>query len=644
MSAVVSVIGIGLLAELVREHLSELYRMDDRKDIYGGISPEARLILVVCDNWQSSLYLKAEEVLQRGDIPWLCSFVLHDEVVVGPLVQPGIPGCSQCADYRRHSSVEMQEQYMLQLMNPTSKAPETFLSRTGLRQAVHLLTVEVQRVMEGGPAATERHLYRVNMDTLKCSYHSFVPNPLCPVCGRLPDDSPEAARVTLEPRLKPNAESYRSRSADKLKDVLVSDYFDPRTGIFDQKWSHLASPFANVSVHLSTIMGEEITGGRTHSFEESEWIAFLEGLERYNGTMPRGKRSVVHDSFSNLADLALDPTKVGVYSQEQYAIPGFPFMPYEPDRPIDWVWGYSIMHERPILVPEQLAYYSSGSGSGFVQETSNGCALGGSLEEAILFGILEVVERDSFLMTWYAKLPVPRLDPATANDPELSLMIERMRMVSGYDILLFNTMMENGIPSLWALAKNRRAAGANLICAAGAHLDPIRAAKGAVHELANTMLMLQATYEENREEAEQMYRDSSLVRQMSDHALLYALPEAEERLDFLLVGTGQLRSFDEQFKPRAKHVDLTDDLKNILRTFRRLNLDVIVVNQTSPEVSRNGLHCVKVLIPGMLPMAFGHQLTRLTGLQRVFDVPAQLGYVKQPLTKEQLNPYPHPFP
>ncbi len=71
---------------------------------------------------------------------------------------------------------------------------------------------------------------------------------------------------------------------------------------------------------------------------------------------------------------------------------------------MDWVWGYSFLKERPILIPELLAYYSLGYEEGFVYETSNGCALGGSLEEAIFYGIMEIVERDSFLMTWYAEL------------------------------------------------------------------------------------------------------------------------------------------------------------------------------------------------------------------------------------------------
>ncbi|SFJ57163.1 ribosomal protein S12 methylthiotransferase accessory factor [Thermoflavimicrobium dichotomicum] len=126
--------------------------------------------------------------------------------------------------------------------------------------------------------------------------------------------------------------------------------------------------------------------------------------------------------------------------------------------------------------------------------------------------------------------------------------------------------------------------------------------------------------------------------------MLYSLPQAEERLQFLLDENRPLRTFDEEFKRKARHADLTDDLKDILQVFRRLNLDVIVVDQTTPEIMRNGLHCVKVLIPGMLPMTFGHHLTRVTGIERVLRVPVELGYAKQPLTLEQLNPHPHPFP
>ncbi|MGO4495217.1 TOMM precursor leader peptide-binding protein [Paenibacillus sp. 2RAB27] len=632
MNAIISVVGTGLLVDFVCGMLLDHYQVVRQKDFTSDIPKAAKLVVVLHDDWPSSGYLEAEEVLQQVSIPWLRGFISMDEGIVGPLIRPGVPGCTECADNRRFTASPGNIQHAVRS------------SPSGLWHVAHLLVAETQRVLQGSRAHTEEHMYIVNLNNLSSSLHFILPDPLCPVCGCLPDDSSEAANISLKPRPKISADSYRCRPIEDLKQHLVKDYLDYRTGVFNAKMLDLESPFAGVGVNLpSFMMGDEVTGGRSFSYAESELTAILEGLERHCGITPRGKRTIIYDSFNHVADQALDPSKVGLYSKKQYAQSDCTFQPFDPAIPIDWIWGYSLVQNSPILVPESLAYYSSGFGSAFVQEGSNGCALGGSLEEAILHGILEVVERDAFLMTWYAQLPIPRLDPYSTNDQELRLMLERLRVVAGYDIHLFNMTMENGIPSIWALAKSISPGKMNIICSAGTHLDPVRAAKSAIHEFAGRLIFLQEKFEEGQEHIRQMLDDPFLVYQMEDHALLYGLPQAEERLQFLLNDQRPLRTFDEEFKRKASHADLTDDLKDTIEVFHQLNLDVIVVDQSSLETLRNGLHCVKVLIPGMLPMTFGHHLKRLTGLKRVYRVPAKLGYAKEPLKAGQLNPHPHPF-
>jgi len=642
MKAVVAVVGVGLLAELVAKELSSSYQVDRCRDFSVWQSRSVKLVLLIEDRWEGNRFLQAEKELQKCAVPWLYGFICDNEAVIGPFVRPGALGCAHCADYRRRNLPEVLEKLMSQLITPNFKQAIFHPSRTAIWQAAHMLAAEAHSVLQANKIRMERHIYLINLSTLQCSRHFFLPDPSCSLCGRMPDDSAAATNISLGSRPKFNADQYRFRSINDLKEVLIADYLDYRTGLLNEKSDHLMSIFTNVSVNLPSPTGDEITGGRSHSYKVSELTAILEGLERYCGFAPRGKKTVVHDSFNKLIENALDPVKTGVYSQNQYDLQDFPYEPFDPDQAIDWVWGYSFGQARAILVPEQLAYYSWGGG--FVQETSNGCAIGGSLEEAILYGILEIVERDSFLMTWYAKLPVPRLDPASTKDIELQLMIERMQIIAGYDVFLFNTTMENGIPSIWAMAKNRKRHGANIVCSAGAHLDPMRAAKSAIHELDNNLLVVSEKMNACQDEAKLMLADASLVRQMCDHSTLYSLSEASERLHFLLDRPSPMVSFEETFQRTARHHDLTDDLKDILQTFRQLNLDVIVVDQTSAEISRNGLSCVKVLIPGMLPMTFGHHLTRLTGLDRVLRIPCELGYVKQMLVIEQLNPYPHPFP
>lgn len=311
---------------------------------------------------------------------------------------------------------------------------------------------------------------------------------------------------------------------------------------------------------------------------------------------------------------------------------------------MEWVWGYSLTSQRPILVPERLAYYSLGCHDGFVYETSNGCALGSSLVEAIFHGILEVVERDAFLITWYAKLPLPALDLTRTVDKELQWMIERVRYVAGYDLRFYNATMENGIPTVFVIATNRRTHGVSLLCSAGAHPDPLRAIKSAIQETAGMLLRFDQKLEAERATYLAMLQDPTLVRHMEDHSMLYGLPEAMDRLQFLMHDSRPVQTLEQAFRPAPKHSDLLDDLRDMVSIFSRLNLDVIVVNQTSEELERNGLYCVKVIIPGMLPMTFGYHLTRLEHLDRVLTVPEKLGFTNRPLTREELNPHPHPFP
>ncbi|TDF98017.1 TOMM precursor leader peptide-binding protein [Paenibacillus piri] len=647
MNIEVAIIGEGGLADLVGGELSALCRIVRLSDFKGGVPESADFALVLHDAWQPSVHREAEELLRAAGIPWLRGFVAFGEGVIGPLVRPGMSGCTQCADTRRLlAGRDRKETWMLEqrLAEAGGISHDAWASRTGLIQMAQLLVKESLEILRGSRPRSEERMFFMDMKTLQCTSHFFLPDPQCPVCSRLPDDTPARARISLQPSPKISGKSYRCRSLDDLADFLVEQYLDYKTGFLNGKMVDLVSPFADVSVNLPMFDQDEVTAGRTHSYTESELTAIMEGLERYCGMAPRGKRMMVRDSYSNLADHALHPESVGLYAKEQYEQPDFPFRPFHPDEPIDWVWGYSFERESPILVPQQLAYYSSSCGQGFVYETSNGCALGGSLEEAIFYGIMEVVERDAFLMTWYAQLSLPRLDPYSAGDQELELMVNRLQAVAGFEVLLYNATMENGIPSVWAMAKNLKSNGVNLICAAGAHPDPVRAAKSAVHELSGMTLTLDGKFEANRERYMQMFHDPSLVHGMEDHSMLYSLPEAEERLQFLLEENRPLRAFHEQFNRSPAHPDLTDDLKDVLQAFLRLNLDVIVVDQTTPELQRNELYCVKVLIPGMLPMTFGHHLARVTGLERVLEVPAKLGYAKQPLRPEQLNPHPHPFP
>ena len=106
-----------------------------------------------------------------------------------------------------------------------------------------------------------------------------------------------------------------------------------------------------------------------------------------------------------------------VANQKDFSLPkkSSSFKEYSPDLKYYWVWGYSLIHDSPYLIPEQLAYYvdpdliydrRNKPINRFVYDTSNGLALGSTRSEAVLHGIFELLERDAFLSMWYSGMNV----------------------------------------------------------------------------------------------------------------------------------------------------------------------------------------------------------------------------------------------
>ncbi|MEU3727776.1 YcaO-like family protein, partial [Streptomyces sp. NPDC031705] len=136
-----------------------------------------------------------------------------------------------------------------------------------------------------------------------------------------------------------------------------------------------------------------------------------------------------------------------------------------------------------------------------------------------------------------------------------------------------------------------------------------------------------------------------LVVSLDDHVGLNALPEAAPRLEFLFADTPCLSA--ARTWPGAP--EPVDDLSALLTaTVERLaaaGLEVVTVDQSEPGLrDRLGLHCVKAVVPGSLPMTFGHVNRRTRGLPRLLEVPHRLGRTDRVLRHEDLALHPHPFP
>ncbi|MEU4232922.1 TOMM precursor leader peptide-binding protein [Nonomuraea sp. NPDC026600] len=581
-------------------------------------------------------------------IPWLPVRVDTGWVLIGPSARPQLPGCPLCAERRRTGNRKdaiarraLRERYGQEpVTRPCSLLTPLLAATVGT-----LVAAEAGLLHRAPDAArTHRALLRISVETGLLTRHPLLPDPLCPHCAHVRADHPRA--LVLGPSPKPDPDVFRVRNLTGLQTDLQRLYVDAETGLIQSLATATAGGTATAIAHLRPGISRHDSHhgyGRSRDFASAGLTALAEALERHSGLRPRGRRTTVRAPYTEVADRALDPRTLGLYPDTWYDQPNFPFARFDPKRPASWVWGYSFARAEPLLVPESFAYYGPRpeGDPGFAYECSNGCAIGGCLTEAIFHGLLEVAERDAFLTTWYARLPAPRVDLDSAANREIPMTAARIRYDLGYQVMAFDTTLEQGLPAFWAMAVERSKDSGRpyAVCAAAAHPDPERALASALAELGPGIEGLTRRYDAAR--AERLLAEPGRVREMDDHGLLHGHPDAFRRLAFLPVEEPP-RPITAKRWPACD--DLADDLAELVGRYLATGLDVIAVDTTGPEVRAGGFACAKVLVPGTASMTFGHRFRRTHDLPRLLRMPRLLGHRERDLHPGELNPDPHPFP
>jgi ribosomal protein S12 methylthiotransferase accessory factor len=153
--------------------------------------------------------------------------------------------------------------------------------------------------------------------------------------------------------------------------------------------------------------------------------------------------------FADIAAQAFDPRWLCLYSPMQYQRPLFPFKPFDPLQPIHWIQGrWSDTGER-VYLPAFAVYLSDQlAPEALCQVTSNGLAAGISYEAARDHAVLELYERDAFLLSWLAQLPKTKVDPLQLP-PSTAHIIEHLQ-TRGARTEVY--LLAEGPPALVALA------------------------------------------------------------------------------------------------------------------------------------------------------------------------------------------------
>lgn len=585
-----------------------------------------------------------------GDLPPASTPILpihgvRGRLVLGPLVEPGVPGCPNCLALRVRAIDRPGGTTVGVELSRLSQRPEGQWWPTA---APHLiaaaLRAELDRRAAGEPLRSVGAAYVVDTSGFAADWHPVVPHALCQSAHCVAAREPIPAPLPRLDQPIPALGVGRTRRFEPsvFADRLEHEYLDSWSGLATAPALAGNAALPSVQVDVPTKWGfAEIAIGRADDYGTARTSAVLEGLERYAGWHSGGRDPITTAAFADLPD-AVDPRDLGLHEPDSYRTPGFEYAPFTPDTPTGWARAYSVRGGRETLLPFHIAYYGAtqrtDTGPAFVYENSNGCALGAGVEEALLAGLLEVAERDAFLCAWYSGTPLPELDLTDLADERIAAAIRLLRHHTGRELRAFRALGEFGVPVVIMVSTSDDPAEPATLTTAGCALTVGTALLGAAQEMAAAAPAISVNYRAaDRNELLRALDRPELVRHMTDHSLVAALPQARDRFAFLLEESAAPAE-PVTLVPRG---DIAADLNTMLAASSR---EVIVVDHTTIELHRLGLRCVKAVVPGTAPMTFGHLHRRLPSAATIRAFRLRNGIAPAQASIRELRHEPHPFP
>jgi ribosomal protein S12 methylthiotransferase accessory factor len=577
--------------------------------------------------------LDAQAAAGEGGYPLLSCILGSAEMIVGPVVTPGSAPCLDCLHRWRWNA------WSRKAIGRRRSAEPPLLGaplRAVVLESLELLACEI---------APEVRLFDLQDGTVR--RRSLIRHPECPSCRPALRDERLAVNACGRSLSKAQGSMPRQHPLDRYDSVLADLVVDDRLGLvrrIEEAPAPTLLPMTFARLHADGAPTRtEVSVGRSGSAADNRVIAALEAVERVAGMYPCRTHVGVNAPFSALRPDAVDPAS--------FILPAVPASTSADAMPagdaaegsLDWVWAWSTREERPKLVPEQVAFYGhsvrKASGARLLWESSNGCAAGASVSEAAVHGLLEVIERDAFLACWYSRKPVPKIVADGIEDPFALSMLHSLD-ARGLEVTILDLRSGIDVPAIGvALSDRTGATGPFLRYAAGASYDPERALAGALAELASSVREIDDDHRRSKmERGRHLLAHPEEVNTMEDHVDQGWAPESLHIRDFARSPAEAIGWREYAAGARSLRSATAGAMfENLLARVVDACDDVLVVDQTIPELGARGLHCAKVLAPGLLPMTFGARNHRVSERRLRLAHPLAYGFC-DPLT------IPHLFP
>lgn len=383
---------------------------------------------------------------------------------------------------------------------------------------------------------------------------------------------------------------------------------------------------------------ESYTGSEHWSREAAEAAAIGEAIERYSASYVQRDRIVV-TSAAELGEEAVDPERFALFSRDQYSRAGFPFRPFCRDTTVGWIEGFSLPTGRRAFLPAQLVFMPwERSTAGEVRighATSSGLACGATLEEATLTGLLELVERDAFMLVWHNRLSLPLLD--WSSDEAIRKLERRYFAPSRLRYAAVDLSVFLDVPTVLGVVHGQDGSlGALGVGAASAPRIDVAWRKA----LAEAFSVRRWVRDRSLEEPERLGRPAAAVQTFDDHTLYYAGEQRARRAAFLDASPERR---DTRAVSPLEGENVLEQIEAVCRRLDQRGVSAYAVDVTSPDVAAAGLRVVHAVAPELCQLDVVEG-ARFLGGARLYEAAFDAGLVPRRLAAADLNPDPHPFP
>lgn len=320
-----------------------------------------------------------------------------------------------------------------------------------------------------------------------------------------------------------------------------------------------------------------IYGGKGISKDHAKASAMMEGFERYSAEKQDGDETIIA-TVNEISDLGnyIDPVSLNlpkIFERKDIS-----------DLALEWTLSKDIISDEEYYIPTNAIfhpYIHENNVESLFKSNTNGLASGNILEEAILHGMLEVIERDAwsiFELTHknYAQIDLDSIESKVVND-----IIERFES-QGIKIKLMDFTADVKIPTIAASADDTVTKDAGLLTLGmGSHLDPEVAILRALTEVAQSRATQINGAREDTVRAD-FAREAGYERMKRINK--YYFREEDEKINLSDIENKSTSSIAKDIEI-VKNELLANDIDKILYVdLTRPELDVSVVRVIIPEM------------------------------------------------------------